>query len=92
MLQEFKDVFSDKVPILPPNRNIDFIINLVPGEVAISCKATYRMITPKLVELNIQIHELMDKKYIRPSVSPWGSLMLFVKKTDGTLRLCIDYM
>ena len=50
------------------------------------------MSTPELVELKLQLKEMFDKGYIRPSVSPWGALVLFVKKKDGTLRLCIDYM
>ena len=54
-------------------------------------KAPYRMNTTKLVELKMQLQELMDKKYIIPSVSPWGALVLFFKKKNGTLRLCIDY-
>ena len=49
------------------------------------------MITPKLLELKLQMHELMDKKYIRPSVSPWGAPIVFIKNNDGTLQLCIDY-
>jgi hypothetical protein len=54
-------------------------------------RTPYRMSTPQLVELKLQLKEMMDKGYIRPSVSPWGALVLFVKKKDGTLRLCIDY-
>jgi hypothetical protein len=54
-------------------------------------KAPYRMSTPELTELKMQLQELMDKQYIRPSVSPWGAPVLFVKKKDGTFRLCIDY-
>ena len=49
------------------------------------------MNTPELVELKLQLQELIDKEYIRPSVSPWGAPVLFVKKKDGTLRLCVDY-
>jgi hypothetical protein len=49
------------------------------------------MSTPKLVELKLQLKEMMDKGYIRPIVSPWGALVLFVKNKDGTLRSCIDY-
>jgi hypothetical protein len=52
---------------------------------------SYRMSTPELVELKLQLKEMLDKGYIRPSVSPWGAPVLFVKKKDGTLRLCIDY-
>ena len=54
-------------------------------------KITYRMSTPEMLELKMQLQELLEKKYIRPSVSPWGAPILFVKKKDGTLRLCIDY-
>ena len=54
-------------------------------------KAPYRMSTPEMLELKMQLRELLEKKYIRPSVSPWGAPVLFVKKKDGTLRLCIDY-
>ena len=85
-LQNFRDVFPNEVSRLPPKRDIDFTIDIVPGAVPVS-KAPYRMSTPKLVELKMKLHELMDKKYIRPSVSPWGETMLFVKKKDGALRL-----
>ena len=54
-------------------------------------KSPYRMSTPELVELKLSLKEILDKGYIRPSVSPWGAPVLFVKKKDGTLRLCIDY-
>ena len=65
-------------------------IGLVP-RVAPASKAPYRMSTPKLVELKLQFKEMLEKGYIRPSVSPWGTPVLFVRKKDGTLRLCIDY-
>ena len=74
----------------PPKRDIDFTIELVPGATPVS-KAPYRMSTPEMLELKMQLQELLDKKYIRLSVSPWGAPVLFVKKTDDTLRLCIDY-
>ena len=54
-------------------------------------RAPYRMSTPEMLELNMQLQELLEKRYIRTSVSPWGAPVLFVKKKDGTLRLCIDY-
>jgi len=63
---------------------------LVPGE-AIASKAPYRMSTLELVELKLQLKEMFDKGYIRPSVLPLGALLLFIKKKDGTLRFCIDY-
>ena len=69
---------------------INFTIELVPGAAPIS-KTPYRMITPKILELKMKLQELLEKKYINPSVSPWGAPVLFVKKKDGTLILCIDY-
>ena len=68
---------------------VDFSIVLISGA-TLASKAPYRMRTPELVELKWQLKEILDKGYIRPSVSPWGALVLFVKKKDGTLRLCID--
>ncbi|XXG85952.1 hypothetical protein AAC387_Pa11g0946 [Persea americana] len=87
---EFPDVFPDEVPGLPPAREVDFTIELVPGTAPIS-KAPYRMAPSELYELKKQIQELLDKGFIRPSVSPWGAPVLFVKKKDGTFRMCIDY-
>ena len=82
--------FVDEISELPPRREIDLSIDLLPGSAPIS-KAPYRMSLPELTELKIQLQELLDKEYIRPSVSSWGALVLFVKNKDGTLRLCIDY-
>eukprot|EP00253_Pinus_taeda_P006262 PITA_06262 len=90
VIQEFTDVFPEEIPGLPPQRNIDFTIELVPGAAPVS-RAPYRMSVPELTELKMQLQELLDKNYIRPSVSPWGAPVLFVKKKDGTLRMCIDY-
>ena len=89
-LREYRDVFPEEVPGLPLRRDIDFSIELASGAVPVS-RTPYRMSTPELVELKLQLREMMDKGYIQPSVSPWGGLVLFVKKKDGTLRLCIDY-
>jgi hypothetical protein len=89
VLEDFEDVFKE-VPRLPPRRDIDFSINLMPGAVPVS-KTPYRMSTPELKELQMQLEELLKKGYIRPSVSPWGAPVLFVRKKDGTLRLCIDF-
>ena len=89
ILQNFVDIFQEP-PGIPPNRDIDFSIDLVSGTVP-SSKAPYRMSTPELKELQIHLEELLKKGYIRPNVSPWGAPMLFVKKKDGTLRLCIAY-
>jgi hypothetical protein len=83
-------MFVDEIPELPPTREIDFSIYLLPGSAPIS-KLPYRVSLPEPTELKIQLQELLDKEYIGPSVSPWGAPILFVKKKDGTLRLCIDY-
>jgi hypothetical protein len=89
VLKEFKDVFQE-VPGLPPRRDIDFSINLMPGATPV-LKAPYRMSTPELKELQLKLEELVKKGYICPSVSPWGASVLFMKKKYGTLRLCIDF-
>ncbi|KAD4586366.1 hypothetical protein E3N88_23967 [Mikania micrantha] len=87
---EFPDVFPEKLPGVPPYREVEFTIDLVPGAEPIS-KAPYRMAPTELKELKEQLEELLDIGFIRPSVSPWGAPVLFVKKKDGTMRLCIDY-
>jgi hypothetical protein len=88
-LKEFEDVFKE-TPGLPPKRDIDFFINFVPRATLVS-KTPYRISTPELKELKMQLEELLKKGYIRPSMSPWGAPVLFVKKKDGTLKLCIDF-
>ena len=90
ILQEFRDVFLDEIPGLPPERDIDFTIELVPGAALVS-NTPYRMSAPEILELKMQLQELLEKNYIRPNVSPWGAPIMFVKKKYGTLRLCIDY-
>jgi hypothetical protein len=90
VLCDFRDVFIDEIPELPPRREIDFSIDLLPSSDPI-LKAPYRMSIPELTELKIQLQELLDKEYIRPNVSPWGAPVLSVKKKDDTLRLCINY-
>ncbi|KAL0553582.1 hypothetical protein IC582_007482 [Cucumis melo] len=90
VVKEFLDVFPDDLSGLPPDREIEFTIELLPGTAPIS-QAPYRMAPSELKELKMQLQELVDKRYIRPSVSPWGAPVLFVKKKNGTLRLCIDY-
>ncbi|GLJ46238.1 hypothetical protein SUGI_0974250 [Cryptomeria japonica] len=84
ILQEFANVFPSEIPGMPPQRDIDFRIDLVPGAEPIS-KAPYRMTTQELDELRVQLKELLVKGFIHPSVSPWGALVLFVKKKDGSL-------
>jgi hypothetical protein len=87
---EYPDVFPDDLPGMPPDRDIEFVIELQPGTTPIS-KRPYRMPPKELAELKNQLQELLDKGYIRPSSSPWGSPALFVKKKDGSLRMCVDY-
>ncbi|KAA0051482.1 putative retrotransposon protein, identical [Cucumis melo var. makuwa] len=90
VVKEFLHVFLDDLSGLPPDREIEFTIELLPRTAPIS-QAPYRMAPSELKELKMQLQELVDKGCIRPSVSAWGAPVLFVKKKDGTLRLCIDY-
>ncbi|GJX97660.1 putative reverse transcriptase domain-containing protein [Tanacetum coccineum] len=90
VVREFADVFPDELPGLPPAREIEFGIELIPGAEPIS-KALYRMAPVELKELKEQLQEMLENGFIRPSVSPWGAPVLFVKKKDGSMRLCIDY-
>jgi len=90
VVHEFEDVFLDEVPGLPPSREVEFSIDLVPRTGPVSM-ALHRMAPAELVELKKQIEEFMEKQFIRPSTSPWGALVLLVKKKDGSSRLCVDY-
>ena len=90
VVREFPDVFLEDLPGIPPDVEIDFQIKLTPGIEPIS-KALYRMAPLELKELKVQMEELVSKGFVRLSTSPWGALILFVKKNDGSLRLCIDY-
>jgi hypothetical protein len=87
---EYTDVFPDELPGMAPDRDVEFVIELQPGTVPIS-KRPYRMPPKEVAEMKNQLQELLDKGYIRPSSSPWGCPALFVKKKDGSLRLCVDY-
>jgi Reverse transcriptase (RNA-dependent DNA polymerase) len=90
VVREFSDVFPEDLFGLPPEREIEFTIDLVPGTGPISI-APYRMSPTELVELKKQVEDLLTKQFVRPSVSPWGAPVLLVKKKDGTMRLCVDY-
>ena len=90
VVRNFLDVFPEDLPGLPPDREVEFNVELLPGTAPIS-KTPYRMAPAELKELKTQLQELLDKGFIRPSHSPWGAPVLFVKKADGSLRLCIDY-
>ncbi|GJX97707.1 putative reverse transcriptase domain-containing protein [Tanacetum coccineum] len=87
---DFPEVFLDELPGLPPPRQVEFRIDLVPGAAPIA-RAPYRMASSEMKELSAQLQELLEKGFIRPSSSPWGAPVLFVKKKDGSFRMCIDY-
>ena len=92
-VSDFPDVFPEELPGLPPHREIEFAIDVVPGATPASI-TPYKMVPLELKELKLQLQELLEKKkkrFIRLSVSPWGAPVLFVKKKDGTLWLSIDY-
>ena len=90
IVKEFPNVFLDDISGLPPDREVEFTIDLIPSTEPISIPPN-RMAPAELRELKAQLEELLSKGFIRPSISPWGALVLFVKKKYGSLRLCIDY-
>ncbi|GJX02412.1 hypothetical protein Tco_0186325 [Tanacetum coccineum] len=90
IVQDFPEVFPEDLPGLPPTRQVEFQIDLVPGAAPVA-RAPYRLAPSELKELSEQLKELSDKGFIRPSSSPWGAPVLFVKKKDGSFRMCIDY-
>jgi hypothetical protein len=90
VVNEFPDVFPEELPGMPPDRDIEFVIELKPGTTTIY-KTPYRMATPELAELKDHIKELLEIGFICPSLSPWGAPVIFVLKKDGTQRLCVDY-
>ncbi|GKB91339.1 putative reverse transcriptase domain-containing protein [Tanacetum coccineum] len=90
IVRDFPEVFPKDLPRLPLPQQVEFQIELVPG-VAPVARAPYRLAPLEMQELSNQLQELTDKGFIRPSLSPWGALVLFVKKKDGSFRMCIDY-
>jgi hypothetical protein len=91
VVREYPDVFPAELPRMPLDRDIEFLIELLPGTPPISMRP-YRMPINELVELKKQIVELQAKGFIQPSSSPWGAPVLFVEKKDGTQRMCVDYL
>jgi hypothetical protein len=87
---EFPDIFLENLPGFPPERDVEFVIELKPGTAPIS-RRLYRMPPNELAELKTQLQDLLEKGFIRPSSSPWGCPAIFVKKKDQTLRMCMDY-
>ncbi|GKC60843.1 hypothetical protein Tco_1088441 [Tanacetum coccineum] len=90
IVREFPEFFLEDLPGLPPARQVEFQIDLVPGAAPVA-RAPYRLAPAEMQELSTQLQELSDRGFIRPSSSPWGALVLFVKKKDGSFRMCIDY-
>ncbi|GKB81871.1 putative reverse transcriptase domain-containing protein [Tanacetum coccineum] len=89
-IRDFPKVFPDGLPRLPPPRQVEFCIDLIPSD-ALVARAPYRLAPSEMKELSKQMQELLEKGFIRPSSSPWGAPVLFVKKKDGSFRMCIDY-
>ncbi|GJU95667.1 putative reverse transcriptase domain-containing protein [Tanacetum coccineum] len=90
IVRDFPEVFPEDLSGIPPTRQVEFQIDLIPGVAPIAW-APYRLALSKMKELSDQLQELSDKGFIRPSSSPWGAPVLFVKKKDGSFRMCIDY-
>ncbi|GKF71632.1 hypothetical protein Tco_0207746, partial [Tanacetum coccineum] len=89
-IRDFLEVFPEDLPGLPPSRQVEFQIDLVPSAAPVA-RAPYRLAPTELQELSIQLQELSDKGFIRLSSSPWGAPVLFVKKKDVSFHMCIDY-
>ncbi|GJT94591.1 putative reverse transcriptase domain-containing protein [Tanacetum coccineum] len=90
IVRDFPKVFPKDLSGLPPTRQVEFQIDLMPGAAPVA-RAPYRLAPSEMKELSEQLQELSDKGFIRPSSSPWGAPVLFVKKKDGSFRMCIDY-
>jgi hypothetical protein len=90
VVNEFSDVFPEELPSMPPNQDIEFVIELKPGTAPIY-KTPFRLTTLELAELKEHIKELLEKGFIYLCSSPWGAPMIFVPKKDGTQRMCVDY-
>jgi hypothetical protein len=89
-VSKFSEVFLEELLGMPSDREIQFVIELVPGTAPIF-KRPYRMVANQLAKLKEQLQELLDKGYIHPSASPWGAPVIFIPKKDGTQRMCMDY-
>nr|GEX11032.1 putative reverse transcriptase domain-containing protein [Tanacetum cinerariifolium] len=90
VVRDFPEVFPEDLSGIPPAQQVEFQIDLVPGAAPVA-RAPYRLAPSEMKELAEKLQELSDKGFIRPSSSPWGALVLFVKKKDGSFRMCIDY-
>ncbi|KAJ0445511.1 putative nucleotidyltransferase, Ribonuclease H [Helianthus annuus] len=90
VISDYPEVFPEELPGLPPDRQVEFSIDIIPGAAPIA-RAPYRLAPTEMKELRTQLDDLLAKGFVRPSSSPWGAPILFVKKKDGSMRLCIDY-
>ncbi|GKB06164.1 putative reverse transcriptase domain-containing protein, partial [Tanacetum coccineum] len=90
VVRKFPEVFPEDLPSIPPVRQVEFQIDIIPGATPVA-RAPYRLVPSEMQELSNQLQELADRGFIRPSTSPWGAPVLFVKKKDGSFRMCIDY-
>ncbi|GJR23057.1 putative reverse transcriptase domain-containing protein [Tanacetum coccineum] len=90
IVRDFPEVFPEDLPGIPPTQQVEFQIVLIPGATPVAW-SPYRLAPSEMKELSDQLQELSDKGFIRPSSSPWGAPILFVKKNDGSFRMCIDY-
>jgi hypothetical protein len=90
VVYKFLDVFPEELTELPPDRDVEFVIEQMPGAGPVA-KSLYRMSSEELDELKKQLKKLLEQGFVRPSASPWGSPVLFLEKKDGTKRMCIDY-
>ena len=90
VVRDFPDVFPEELPGIPPDRDVEFVIDLIPGTAPIS-RRPYKMAPLELADLKKQLDESLQKGFIHPSSSPWACPVLFVKKKDGTDRMVVDY-
>jgi hypothetical protein len=90
VVRDFPDVFPEELPEMPPDREVEFVIDLLPGTAPIS-KRPYKMLVEELKELKEQLTKLQEAGYIHPSSSPWGAPVLFVQKKEGSQGMCMDY-
>jgi hypothetical protein len=90
VVRDFPDVFPEELPGMPPDREVEFVIDLLSGT-APTFKQPYRMFVEELKGLKKQLTKLQEVGYVRPSSSPWGAPVLFVQKKDGSQRMCVDY-
>jgi hypothetical protein len=90
VVKDFPDVFLEELPGMPPDMEVEFVIDLLPGTAPIS-KRPYRRYVEELKGLKKQLTKLQEAGYLRPSSSPWGAPVLFVQKKDGSQRMCVEY-